>query len=156
MILGLDLGTTTGYALVNGSEVAQSGVLRLPGAEPSRAYSLFREFLEDSLICWHVLDARRVDLVAYEAVPAQAHAGGDAAHRWGGWEALLLAECERAGIRYLGVPIARWKKAAGLRSGSSPADALAAARKRWPGYKFATADEAVARWIAVSAAGRTK
>lgn len=155
MILALDLGTTAGWALVAPSGVVfSSGIWRLPAARPSQAYRELADYLAAAVAGWPGRDVRSVELVAYEAVPAQAHAGGDAAHRWGGFEALVLAECERTRTRYLGVGIARWKRAAGLRSGSGPAAALAAARARWPGVAFASADEAVARWVGVAAAER--
>lgn len=155
MILALDLGLSTGLALHDGGDVTWSATVTLPAAAPSRAYAALRIHVE-SFVGYPVGDQRRPDLVAYEAVPAQAHVGGDAAHRWGGFEAIVLAECERARVRYLGIRPAEWKRAAGLRSGTDAADALAAARRRWPGVKFGSADEAVARWIAVTAAGRTK
>jgi hypothetical protein len=151
LILGLDLGTSTGWAVADGPRVTRSGVWRLPPADPSAAYAALRDCLE-----YELSEMPVPGLVAYEAVPASAHRGGDAAHRWGGFEAIVLAECEARQVRYLGVPIATWKRAAGLRSGTGPAEALAAAHRRWPVPHFETADEAVARWVAIAAAERVK
>lgn len=148
-ILALDLGTTTGWALHDGRDVAESGAWRLPKADPAAAYLE----LGDKLL--HLYKRRSVNLIAYESVPAQAHAGGDAAHRWGGFEAIVLFGCARFQVQYLRVGIATWKRAAGLRAGTGPAEAIAAAQRRWPGVEFAAEDEAVARWVAVAAASRT-
>jgi hypothetical protein len=149
VILGLDLGTTTGFACLGDLGIV-SGVWRFPEAHPSRAYALLRSRLVATFDLAPA-DARRPHLVAYERVPGQAHVSSDAAHRWGGFEAILLAECERAKIPFLGVGIATWKKEAGLRSGTDAGVALVAAQQEWPKVTFATPDEAVARWIARAA-----
>lgn len=156
MILALDLGTTTGFALHDGRDVVRSGVWRFTASSPSSAYAELRHDLRLLLFWLPPLDPARGEahLLAYEAVPAQAHAGGDAAHRWGGFEAIVLAECEAERVRYLGIRPAAWKRAAGLRSATGEAEALAAAQRRWPGVVFGSEDEAVARFVAVAAHGR--
>lgn len=152
MILALDLGTTTGYALLGDVGIV-SGVWHLPPANPSRAYATLRARLAVALD-FPVGDARRPTLVAYEDVPGQAHVSTESAHRWGGYEAILLAECERTRIPFLGIGPATWKKRAGVRSGTDATIAMYAAQKEWPRKKFATPDECVARWVALAAAGR--
>lgn len=149
-ILGIDLGTTTGTALLaaDGSIVSQT--VRLPRANPTAAYLA----LAGAIDCEIERQVKRLGhggMVAYEDVPAQAHTAGDAAHRWGGFEAILMMACGRADVPFLGVPPATWKRAAGLGSGTGPAAALLAARGRWADAGIASPDEAVARWIAVAA-----
>ena len=146
LILALDLATTTGWALHDGVDVTRSGVWRLPKAEPAIAYDRLRGQVIDGLCeC-------KPDLLAYELVPGSIHKSGDAAHRYGGFEAVVLLECVASLTRYLGIPIATWKREAGVRTGTKDVHALKAARLRWPGVEFKTADEAVARWVAVAAA----
>lgn len=147
LIVALDLGTTTGCAVHDGVDVVRSGVWRLQKANPPLAYAEMRTMLE-------VFIAKGADLIAYEAVPGNIHNSGDSAHRWGGFEAILLAECVATQTRYLPVNPATWKSAAGLGPGTRERHALKAARARWPGHKFETPDEAVARWVAMAAAER--
>lgn len=147
-ILAFDLGTTTGWAYMHGSWI-ESCVIRLPKASPALAYAELAAEIERILNT-----SPGLDVIAYEAVPAQAHSGGIAAHRWGGYEAILLLTALRWRVPYLGLMPTQWKRAAGLRSRTGPGEALAAARARWPLDTFATADEAVARWIAVAAEAR--
>lgn len=145
MILGLDFGQTTGWAIGAGDGVIRSGVFELD-SDPAKAYRSLQLAMV-TVRGW----SYGIDLIAYESVPASVHRGGTAAHRWGGYEAIILAYCVQHGMPYLGVPIQTWKRAAGVRSASGPDEALQAARARWPGVEFATADEAVARWVAVAA-----
>ena len=56
------------------------------------------------------------------------------------------------GNRADGTAVASSAVEAGLLSGTGADDALLAAKLRWPDVKFASADEAVARWIALAAA----
>jgi hypothetical protein len=150
-ILALDLGTTAGWATVSlGGDlpyVSASGIFALPGAAKSRAYHAWRIAL-DTL--WTRL---RPSVVAYEEVPPRVQRGV-AAQRWGGFEAILLDACEARRTPYIGLTPTQWKAHAGVRLASGPDEALAAARVVWPGYTFATADEAVARWIGMSAVAR--
>ena len=151
LILALDLGLSCGWccarAIGRGVEIAGSGTwdLRAISDDNARRFASLRTSL---LVA---LRDVRYDLLAFEDVPASAHSGGDAAHVWGALHGVALTCCAETGTRYLGVGIATWKRAAGLRSHSNAAAALAAARRRWPGVDFAAEDEAVARWVAVAA-----
>lgn len=147
-ILALDLGTLTGWATFTpkARPVIRSGVWNLADPEPGRRILALRRLLRAEL--------PGVELLAFEDVPAQAHSGGDAAHLWGAWWGELMATCSERRLRFLGVAPATWKRAADLGAGTDAIDALRAAQARWPGVRFATPDEAVARWVAVAAAGR--
>lgn len=149
-ILALDLGTLTGWATLDARGRLRSGLWRLPEANAIAAYVALRQHLRE------ILDARHPRLVAYEDVPGNVHLSGESAHRWGGFEAVVLLACAEHRVpRFLGVNPATWKTAAGLTTETSEGPALAAARRRWPGVRFESADEAVARWVAVAAAERT-
>jgi len=147
LILALDLGLQTGFALHDGIDVDRSGVRYLP-ADHSAAVKSLHEWLRT------VVRKNAVDLIAFEDVPAQAHSGGIAAHLWGAWYGIVLLAARQTGTRYLGVNPATWKRAAELGSGTGEADALRAARARWPRVPFETADEAVARFVAVAACAK--
>lgn len=144
MILAIDLGTTTGWA-IGERDVLTSGVWRLRSDSVAGTYAALRDELRE------IVASAKPSVIAYEAVPGSAHRAGDAAHRWGGLEALVLVAAVDAGARYLGVGIATWKRVAGLRSHSTAADARAAAAARWP-VRLASSDEAVARWVLLAAA----
>lgn len=150
MILSLDLGLSCGWACAPRGTIGSSGTWRLSEGDRARAYAALREEL--------LSDVTRgdVSLIAYEDVPAQTHSGGDAAHFWGGLEGVVLTVCAETSTRYLGVKPAQWKRAAGLRSATGPAEALVAAKKRWPEWTFTSEDEAVARWVGVFAMGRIR
>lgn len=148
-ILALDLGTLTGWAILDGARFRRGGTWDVSHAEPADRVHALRAHVLGELACG-------IDLVAYEHVPAQAHSGGDAAHLWGAWWGIVLLCCADTRTRYLGIRPAAWKRAAGLRSGSKTPEALAAAQRRWPGVEFESADEAVARWVAVAAARRLR
>lgn len=101
MILALDLGTTTGWALQAGSSILCDS----ESFKPSRfsgggmRYLKFRRFLEGH---------PGLTEVYFEEV--RRHAGTDAAHAYGGFLAILMAWCEDRGIPYHGVPVGTIKK----------------------------------------------
>lgn len=149
-VLGLDLGRSAGWAFLDHGEVVDSCPIVLP-ADDGRAMVALRNRIRT------LLRRYRPDVIAYEHVPAQAHTGGDAAHLWGAWYGCLMLVCRETGTPYLAIRPAEWKSAAGLLSASGPADALRAARARWPALgEGVTEDESVARWVAVAAAGRAR
>lgn len=151
LILALDFGASLGWAVADGPSVIDSGA-RYLGGDVARSYAALRLWIAGDIGA----STARAELIAYEAVPASVHRGGIAAHRWGGYEAIVLAECAERKIPYLGVPIQAWKSVANVRTNSGPAAALRAAQRRWPDVDFTTADEAVARFVAIAAAERVK
>lgn len=148
-ILALDLGLRCGVAITGGEPIA-SEIWQLD-RDDDQAHSRFGRLFV--LLSCRV-ESVEPDLIAYEELHF-AGGGPDALVSYGGLRGVLLLVAARHDTRYLGVKPATWKKAAGLGAGSKAKDALAAARARWPGVEFASADEAVARWIAVAAAERT-
>lgn len=142
-ILALDLGLATGWADIRDGKVVDSGVWHLPEDHGQAAEDLHCGVTEQ-------IKFSRARFVAYEHVPAQAHTGGDAAHVWGMWYGIVMLSCQKERVRYLAVRPAEWKARAGLRSGSGPQDALAAAVSA--GHDIGPfADEAVAVWVGLTA-----
>jgi hypothetical protein len=100
-ILALDLGTTTGWALMPPDGVATSGTASF---RPTRydgggmRFLRFRNWLEQIRTY-----AGRIEAIYFEEV--RAHAGTDAAHIYGGFLATLTAWCEQQVVPYQGVPV---------------------------------------------------
>lgn len=103
-ILALDLGTTAGFACgdaehhISGTwSLAQS---RFDGG--GMRFVKFRGRLNEAL------NAYRFEIVYYEEV--RRHIGVDAAHVYGGLQAVLQSWCEENRIAYQGVPVGTIKK----------------------------------------------
>ena len=93
--LGLDLGTTTGWALHwSAGGVEASGVWNLHPPRTGASGYRYREF--DVLVRGAII-SQNVNLVAYEDV--KAHAGTLAAHVYGGFLAILEVACGDLGAR---------------------------------------------------------
>lgn len=126
MLLALDLGTTTGYAL-GGSGRAISGFKNFANRRfdgGGMRFVRFKSFLNE------LHAASPFDRVVFEEV--RAHKGVDAAHAYGGFMAHLTAWCEEKTIPYEGVPVGAIKKFA-TGKGNAKKDAMIAAVKSW-GY----------------------
>ena len=120
-ILALDLGTTTGWAMLcdgtitSGSESFKPR--RFEGG--GMRFLKFKRWLADTKACTDGIDA-----VYFEEV--RRHAGVDAAHAYGGFMAHLTAWCEHHQIPYQGVPVGTIKKHA-TGKGNANKDAMIAA-----------------------------
>lgn len=122
VILALDLGSRTGWALRNASGAIASGTHefrpgRFEGA--GMAFLRFGRWLDDL-----VGNTGPIAAIVFEEV--RAHAGTLAAQVYGGFLAHLTAWCERHEIPYLGVPVATIKRHA-TGKGNAPKDAVIAA-----------------------------
>ena len=106
IILALDLGTTTGWAIRNGGGHIASGTASF---RPSRyegggmRYVRFRSWLDQLTI-----DSDSLAAIYFEEV--RRHAGTDAAHIYGGFLATLTAWCEQRDVAYQGVPVGTIKR----------------------------------------------
>jgi Holliday junction resolvasome RuvABC endonuclease subunit len=105
-LLALDLGTTTGWALLSPDGIVTSGTASF---KPSRydgggmRYLRFKSWLEQ------LRDyAGRIDAIHFEEV--RRHVGVDAAHLYGGFLATLTTWCEHETIPYQGVPVGTIKR----------------------------------------------
>jgi hypothetical protein len=141
VVLALDLGTTTGWALRGQDGGITSGTMTF---KPSRfegggmRYLRFRRWLAE-VACL----AGGISRIAFEEV--RAHAGTDAAHLYGGFLAHLSAWCEERSIAYEGVPVGTIKRFATGRGNADKAAMIAAIRARG----FAPADDNEADAIAI-------
>jgi len=108
IILALDLGTTTGFAMgrtggkVNVSHSKNFKATRFQSAD--RRFINFRNYLEE-LLEKAVLG---IDVIYFEEV--RKHIGVDAAHCYGGFKAALTMFCEDNNIPYEGVAVGTIKK----------------------------------------------
>lgn len=105
-ILALDLGTTTGVAILNNNKIKSYSknfkATRFQSAD--RRFFNFRNHLEEiqtSLLLG-------LDVVYFEEV--RKHIGVDAAHCYGGFKAALTMFCEDNNIPYEGVGVGTIKK----------------------------------------------
>lgn len=125
-ILALDLGSRTGWALLDRDGDISSGT---EGFKPQRfegggmRYLRFKRWLTELKQAVDGLDA-----VYFEEV--RRHAGIDAAHAYGGFMAHLTAWCEHHQIPYQGVPVGTIKKHATGKGNASKDEMVAAARLR--------------------------
>jgi crossover junction endodeoxyribonuclease RuvC len=133
VILALDLGHCTGWALRSACGVITSGVAEF---RPDRwqgggmKFLRFRRWLTELKA-----DAGGLDAVFYEQV--RNHAGVDASHAYGGWLAILTAWCEHHGIPYQGVPVGTIKRHVTGKGNADKAEVIDAVRR----LGFAPADD---------------
>ena len=140
-ILTLDLGTRTGWALVDRDGNITSGTVefkqdRWQGG--GMRFLRFRAWLDEVNRL-----ASGFDQLIYEQV--RRHAGTDASHLYGGWLAILEVWCEQNLVAYQGVPVGTIKRHATGRGNASKPDMIAAARARG----FSPADDNEADAIAI-------
>lgn len=106
VLLALDLGTTTGWALQSVGGLITSGTVSF---RPSRydgggmRYLRFRSWLEQL-----TADAGPITAIPFEEV--RRHAGTDAAHVYGGLMATITAWAELRGVTYEGAPVGTIKR----------------------------------------------
>ena len=136
VMLALDLGTTTGWALRSADRTVVSGTVSF---RPSRydgggmRYVRFRGWLDQL-----DQDAGQLTEIYFEEV--RRHVGTDAAHLYGGFLATLTAWAEQRGIAYQGVPVGTIKRHV-TGKGNADKDAVIAA-VRAKGFKPADDNEA--------------
>ena len=141
VILALDLGSTTGFAIAgaDGGIISGTAEFRLDRWQSGGTRFLrFKRWLTEIK---H--QAAGLDLVVYEQV--RNHAGVDASHAFGGWLAILTAWCEHHGIAYQGVPVGTIKRFIAGKGNADKAAVIAAIRARG----FHPADDNEADAIAI-------
>ena len=105
-ILCIDIGTVTGWAFKNRSNLATSGTKSFKG---SRFEGGGMKYLRFNIWLNKILDeVGIIDLVYFEAV--NRHLGVAAAHAYGGYLSQLTAWCEKHKIPYMGVGVGTIKK----------------------------------------------
>jgi Holliday junction resolvasome RuvABC endonuclease subunit len=142
-VVGLDLGTNTGYAWCT-DDIPRIQFSGVQSFAPKRhegggmRFMRFSVWLEEFLAGDHVI-------VFYEEVIG-AHKSTAAAHIYGGLLALLQQYCERREIPYLGLPVGTVKKFATGRGNASKNDMMAHAEVKFGG-SVKSHDQADALWI---------
>jgi len=125
-VVALDLGTTTGWALVIGRSPIISGTLDL---KPNRydgggmRYLRLRNWLEQIR-----LDSGGIDTIHYEEV--RRHSSTDASHVYGGLLAILTGWCEERAVAYQGVPVGTIKRFIAGKGNADKAAVITAVRER--------------------------
>lgn len=143
-VLGLDIATTTGWAVLDASGRVASGawdcsVRRHEGS--GMRLVRFRAFLREAI------EHYQPDVIAYELV--ERHEGTGAAHVYGALQGALLEEGEvRGGLAIATVPVGHIKQYATGRGNARKAAMVKAAKERW-GID-PTEDEADALWVAAT------
>lgn len=141
VVLALDLGTTTGWALQAADGLITSGTVSF---RPSRydgggmRYLRFRGWLDQL-----GRDAGPITAIHFEEV--RRHVGTDAAHVYGGLLATLTSWAEVVGSAYQGVPVGTIKRHATGKGNADKAAMMAAARSRG----FSPSDDNEADAIAI-------
>lgn len=142
VILGLDLGTKTGWAMNHKKLGLISGVWNFSSKKFDGAgmrFMRFRGMLEETIA------DNNVEAVFYEAV--RRHIGTDAAHIYGGFMATLQALCEEMRIPYAGIPVGKIKKHACGKGNGSKEMMVSAAMAKWPHIKIIDDNHADALWV---------
>lgn len=135
VVLALDLGTTTGYAIHSSDKCIVSGTASF---RPSRydgggmRYLRFRSWLEQ------IAADIGIEAVYFEEV--RRHVGTDAAHLYGGFLATLTTWCETRSIAYQGVPVGTIKRYIAGKGNADKDAVIAAVRAR--GFNPADDNEA--------------
>jgi Holliday junction resolvasome RuvABC endonuclease subunit len=125
-ILALDLGTTTGWALMTRDGSITSGT---ESFKPHRFEGGGMRFLRFKRWLTEIKQTSdSIDAVYFEEV--RRHLGVDAAHAYGGFMAHLTAWCEHHQIPYQGVPVGTIKKHATGKGNASKDEMIAAAKVR--------------------------
>jgi len=125
-ILALDLGTRTGWALLDTDGTITSGTEQF---KPQRFEGGGMRFLRFKRWLAEMLTASdHINAVYFEEV--RRHAGVDAAHAYGGFIGHLTAWCEHHGIPYQGVPVGTIKKHATGKGNAGKEEMIASVTQR--------------------------
>jgi hypothetical protein len=132
VILALDLGTTTGWALRSANGPVAHGFVsfksqRFEGG--GMRYLRFGRWLADMLTLNEPKTGAQANLTGIGAVyfeEVRRHLGVDAAHVYGGLLATLTAWCEHHQIPYQGVPVGTIKRHATGKGNAGKAGVIAA------------------------------
>jgi hypothetical protein len=132
VILALDLGTTTGWALRSANGPVAHGFVsfksqRFEGG--GMRYLRFGRWLADMLALSGSQTGSQANLTGIGAIyfeEVRRHLGVDAAHVYGGLLATLTAWCEHHQIPYQGVPVGTIKRHATGKGNAGKAEVIAA------------------------------
>ena len=137
IVLALDLGTNCGWAIHRGGAI-DSGVLRLKTSRKDRPGERWIRFRRELLRL-----IQGVELVVYERV--MGHTGTEAAHIYGGLQAIVEMVCEGQGRTLRWVKVHDIKRHATGKANADKAAMIAAAKAR--GWTPIDDNDADALWI---------
>jgi hypothetical protein len=139
-LLALDLGTTTGYALLDGQAIISGSMSFKPQRFEGGGmrYLRFKRWLDDVNDPGFGKQNGKITEIVFEEV--RAHKGNAAAHAYGGFLASLTTWCEERNIPYTAVPVSHIKKFA-TGKGNAGKPAMIEAVTPW-GYKPVDDNEA--------------
>lgn len=147
-ILGLDLGTKCGYAVITGKRLVVSGQWKLAVRKGGDRGDRWTTFSEDLT---HHVRAYKPQVIAYERV--RRHVGTTAAHVYGGFLAMLeLAALKMPNVEWVPIEVSAWKKATTGKGNATKSDVRAYVDKL---YRINTRSEDEADAIAIATAVRT-
>jgi hypothetical protein len=126
IILSLDFGTATGWALRSADGAIASGTAEFRIDRWQGGGIRFLRF--KSWLTELKQRAGELDLIVYEQV--RRHAGVDASHAYGGWLAILTAWCEHHAIPYQGVSVGTIKRHIAGKGNADKQAVIAAVRAR--------------------------
>ena len=136
IVLALDLGTATGWALSSHDQHITSGTVTFrPGRFEGGGmrYLRFRHWLDEVAKL-----AGPIDRIVFEEV--RRHVSTDSSHVYAGFLATLTAWCEQANVPYEGVPVGTIKRFATGKGNADKAAVIAAMQAR--GFRPADDNEA--------------
>jgi hypothetical protein len=136
LILALDLGSITGWALGAGADGIVSGAVSFRSSRYEGGgirYLRFRAWLDQL-----ASDARNLTAIYFEEV--RRHVSTDSSHVYGGLLAILTAWCEQHSVPYQGVPVGTIKRFIAGKGNADKQAVISAVRSR--GYAPADDDEA--------------
>lgn len=100
-LLALDLGTATGYAILEEDRISY-GTHKLPNKTFGQRFSEFRHWLI------RTISQNKIEMVFFERV--YRHSGTDAAHVYGGLMYTMASVCEELSVPYQGLGVGAIKK----------------------------------------------
>ena len=126
VILALDFGTTTGWAICDKQGCITSGAISFKAGRFEGGGMIFLRFKQ-----WLTElknSCGSIDAIYFEEV--RKHLGVDAAHKYGGFLAHLTAWCERHKIPYQGIPVGTIKKHITGKGNASKQDVIQAVKTK--------------------------
>ena len=160
-IIGLDLGTKCGWAVLSNGVLSEKGarlgsgtwdfsVKRHEGG--GMRYVRFANALRELLSKWSFACITNGDSVHVAFEEVRRHRGVSAAHVYGGLMATLQAVLEdrESKIPYISIPVGTIKKHATGKGNASKEQMITAAKKQWQveGWELKDDNEADALWVA--------
>lgn len=139
-VLALDLGTKCGWA--TNAYVLSSGSWNLKAKTTESIGQRYLNFKEELKGMHHAV---LFDLIVYEEV--HAHAAVDAAHVYGGLQAILQTFCLENSIEYKGVGVGTIKKHATGKGNAKKDAMICAASMKWPAVNILDDNHADALWL---------